>query len=104
MTQESNKEIIAWLLDDDAAIQYQVHRDLLGRERKDLRKRLAGNEIFWNVLEDKDDVRQNYLPPHERTQCLNAPLFPRIISAPKWGMTIPNFLQLPNKTDVNLVK
>jgi hypothetical protein len=41
MTQESDKKIIAWLLDGDVAIQYQVHRDLFGRERKDLRSRIA---------------------------------------------------------------
>jgi hypothetical protein len=35
------KEIIAWLLTGDVAIQYQVHRDLLGRHRTDLRKRIA---------------------------------------------------------------
>ncbi len=35
------KEIIQWLLQGDVAIQYQVYRDLLSTERKDLQKRIA---------------------------------------------------------------
>ena len=34
-------KILDWLLEGDVAIQYQVHRDLLGHERPDLRKRIA---------------------------------------------------------------
>lgn len=33
--------LIAWLLEGDVSIQYQVHRDLLGTERPDLRDRIA---------------------------------------------------------------
>lgn len=33
--------LIPWLLDGDVALQYQVHRDLLGQERSDLRARIA---------------------------------------------------------------
>ncbi|MEQ9403374.1 MAG: hypothetical protein RIM99_07315 [Cyclobacteriaceae bacterium] len=33
--------IIKWLLEGDVSIQYQVWRDLLGEERKDLQKRIA---------------------------------------------------------------
>jgi hypothetical protein len=33
--------LIAWLLDGDVALQYQVYRDLLGQERPDLRARIA---------------------------------------------------------------
>jgi hypothetical protein len=33
--------LLQWLLDGDAAIQYQVHRDLLGEERPDLQERIA---------------------------------------------------------------
>ena len=33
--------LIAWLLDGDVAVQYQVQRDLLGQERPDLRARFA---------------------------------------------------------------
>lgn len=33
--------IIQWLLRGDVSIQYQVHRDLLGEERKDLQDRIA---------------------------------------------------------------
>ncbi|HEY9114091.1 MAG TPA: hypothetical protein VIN10_05285, partial [Bacteroidales bacterium] len=32
---------IAWLLEGDVAIQYQVHRDLLGNDRKDLQNRIS---------------------------------------------------------------
>lgn len=33
--------LLAWLLEGDVAIQYQVHRDLLGQERPDLQARIA---------------------------------------------------------------
>jgi hypothetical protein len=36
-----NDAVINWLLEGDVAIQYQVHRDLLGSERPDLQKRIA---------------------------------------------------------------
>ncbi|HEY9114090.1 MAG TPA: hypothetical protein VIN10_05280 [Bacteroidales bacterium] len=32
---------IAWLLEGDVAKQYQVHRDLLGNDRKDLQNRIS---------------------------------------------------------------
>ncbi len=35
-----NDEIIKWLLEGDVAIQYQVHRDLFGREQDRLRRRI----------------------------------------------------------------
>ena len=35
------EEVIGWLLAGDVSIQYQVHRDLLGEERPDLRARVA---------------------------------------------------------------
>lgn len=35
------KQIINWLLKGDVSLQYQVHRDLLDAERKDLRDRIA---------------------------------------------------------------
>lgn len=34
-------ELINWLLEGDVSIQYQVHRELLGTERPDLRERIA---------------------------------------------------------------
>jgi hypothetical protein len=37
----STKEITKWLLDGDVSIQYQVYRDLLSVDRKDLQKRIA---------------------------------------------------------------
>ena len=36
-----SEDIIEWLLKGDVAIQYQVFRDLLGADRKDLQKRIA---------------------------------------------------------------
>jgi hypothetical protein len=36
-----DKKIIRWLLKGDVAIQYQVHRDLLGTEQYDLRERIS---------------------------------------------------------------
>ncbi|MFB6318834.1 hypothetical protein [Saccharicrinis sp. FJH54] len=35
------KKVIDWLLNMDVSIQYQVHRDLLGSDRKDLKNRIA---------------------------------------------------------------
>ena len=36
-----NDQIIQWLLEGDTSIQYQVHRDLLGVEKPELRERIA---------------------------------------------------------------
>ncbi len=36
-----NGEVIDWLLAGDVAVQYQTHRDLLGKESPDLRARIA---------------------------------------------------------------
>jgi len=33
--------VLRWLLEGDVSIQYQVHRDLLGRERPELQRRIA---------------------------------------------------------------
>jgi hypothetical protein len=44
------QQIVDWLLDSDVSLQYQVHRDLLCTERKDLQKRIAtegwGNQFL----------------------------------------------------------
>ncbi|WP_273565666.1 hypothetical protein [Maribacter halichondriae] len=37
----NSKNRIEWFLEGDVSIQYQVHRDLLSTERKDLRERIA---------------------------------------------------------------
>ena len=37
----THDDIIEWLLNGDPAIQYQVHRDLLGQDRPDIRARIA---------------------------------------------------------------
>jgi hypothetical protein len=36
-----DSQLIAWLLEGDVSIQYQVYRDLLGAEKPDLRNRIA---------------------------------------------------------------
>lgn len=36
-----NKRVISWLLKGDTAIQYQVHRDLLGNQKPDLQERIS---------------------------------------------------------------
>ena len=37
----TSNHLIAWLLDGDAAIQYQVYCDLLGQQRPDIRARIV---------------------------------------------------------------
>jgi hypothetical protein len=44
----NRQEMIDWLLEGDVSIQYQVHRDLLSADRKDLQNRIAGEG--WGVL------------------------------------------------------
>jgi hypothetical protein len=44
------QEIIKWLLDGDIAIQYQVYRDLMSTEQKDLRKRIANEGWGLKIL------------------------------------------------------
>jgi hypothetical protein len=39
--------VFNWLLEGDVAIQYQVHRDLLGNERPDLQKRIS--RVGWGA-------------------------------------------------------
>jgi hypothetical protein len=45
----TNKEIMAWLLEGDISIQYQVHRDLLNIDKPQLRKRI-GSEGWGSKL------------------------------------------------------
>ena len=47
-------QIIAWLLEGDVPIQYQVHRDLLGTDRKDLQARIAGEGWGRQFLEKRN--------------------------------------------------
>jgi hypothetical protein len=42
-----NKEIIDWLLEGDISIQYQVHRDLLGSEKRNLQQQIESTG--WGV-------------------------------------------------------
>ncbi len=37
----NDRQLIAWLLEGDVSLQYQVHRDLLGAEKPELRERIA---------------------------------------------------------------
>lgn len=37
----NSDELIAWLLEGDISIQYQVYRDLLNKEKKKLQKQIA---------------------------------------------------------------
>ena len=37
----NEREVIDWLLEGDVSVQYQVVRDLFGREEKQLRERIA---------------------------------------------------------------
>lgn len=47
MSKSTNDNLLAWLLKGDVAIQYQVHRDLLKSEKKQLRARIA--EEGWGA-------------------------------------------------------
>jgi len=49
----NQKEIINWLVEGDVTIQYQVYRDLLSEERKDLRKRIASEGWGKKFLEKR---------------------------------------------------
>ncbi len=48
----NEQQIIEWLLEGDVAIRYQVYRDLLGNDRKDLQDRIA-NEGWGKQLLSK---------------------------------------------------
>jgi len=51
-----NNEVINWLLDGDVVIQYQVYRDLLDEDRKDLREKISkeGWGRKYLLLRNKD--------------------------------------------------
>ncbi|NAS12273.1 hypothetical protein [Poritiphilus flavus] len=50
-----NENIIKWLLKGDVSIQYQVYKDLLGEERKDLRDRIATEGWGAEFLAKRND-------------------------------------------------
>lgn len=54
-----SKAKIKWLLESDVSIQYQVHRDLLGNERKDLQDRIA-NEGWGKQFLSKRNPNGNW--------------------------------------------
>ncbi|MDH3529291.1 MAG: hypothetical protein OEQ28_06975 [Acidobacteriota bacterium] len=61
-----NEETTRWLLEGDRSIQYQVHRDLLGVDRPDLRKRIEtegwGADILSRRRPDGHWGRKFYQP------------------------------------------
>jgi len=50
-----NEQIIQWLLEGDVSIQYQVHRDLLGVERPELRERIASEGWGARLLQARHE-------------------------------------------------
>ena len=48
------QEILDWLLQSDVAIQYQVHRDLLGYDRNDLQNRIANEGWGSQILSKRN--------------------------------------------------
>jgi hypothetical protein len=62
----THQEIIKWLLKGDISIQYQVHRDLLGEERKDLKSRIEtegwGRQYLSKRNENKHWGQKFYQP------------------------------------------
>ncbi len=51
--------LISWLLEADVAIQYQVHRDLLGIDRPDLQSRIA-NEGWGKAFLDRQRAKGHW--------------------------------------------
>jgi hypothetical protein len=62
----SNNQILTWLLEGDVSIQYQVHRDLLGEERPDLKNRIGkegwGKQFLSKQLDNGHWGRSFYQP------------------------------------------
>ena len=50
----SDDPVLSWLLSGDVAIQYQVHRDLLGEDRIDLQERITTEGWGQRFLEHRD--------------------------------------------------
>lgn len=50
----NHEKIILWLLDGDVYIQYQVHADLLGLNRQDLREKIALEDWGKRLLDVQD--------------------------------------------------
>jgi len=53
------RQIIDWLLEGDVSIQYQVHRDLLQKDRRDLQARI-GKEGWGKMLLDKRNPKGHW--------------------------------------------
>lgn len=47
-------DLIAWLLGGDVSIQYQVHRDLLGTDKIELRNRISTEGWGWRFLRNRN--------------------------------------------------
>ncbi len=52
----NEQRIIAWLLEGDDSIQYQVYRDLLGDDRKDLQNNIANKG--WESNSCQNDIKK----------------------------------------------
>ncbi len=50
----SREEVISWLLQGDVSLQYQVYRDLLGKDRKGLQERIAKEGWGLKFLEKRN--------------------------------------------------
>ncbi|MES2478485.1 MAG: hypothetical protein V4561_05335 [Bacteroidota bacterium] len=50
----NKQEIIDWLLDGDVSIQYQVWRDLLGADKKNLQAQIANEGWAMNILSERN--------------------------------------------------
>ncbi len=51
----NKSEIIKWLLESDPSIQYQVHRDLLGNDWKDLQKKISKEGFGAKFLSERKE-------------------------------------------------
>ena len=54
-----NEKLIKWLLEGDVSIQYQVYRDLLFKERKDLQNRIS-EEGFGKKFLSKRNINGHW--------------------------------------------
>ncbi|MFN2104303.1 MAG: hypothetical protein ACK2UJ_05475, partial [Candidatus Promineifilaceae bacterium] len=62
----TNDDVVQWLLEGDAAIQYQVRRDLLGEEQRDLQERIATEgwgERFLQARRDNGHWGRGFYQP-----------------------------------------
>ena len=66
------RQLIAWLLEGDVSIQYQVHRDLLATEKPHLRDRIATEgwgAKFLSFRKSEGHWGQRYYQPKWISTC-----------------------------------